>query len=397
MDAFYVSVELLRRPDLVGRPVIVGGLGGRSVVLSASYEARRFGVRSAMPMATARRQCPQAVVLEPHQETYRTFSRQLMDIFGSITPVVEQLSVDEAFLDIAGSMRRLGPPRAIGELIRARVAQEMGMTASVGIASTKFVAKIASTRSKPNGLLLIPREGTVPFLHSLDVSALWGVGAKTREALARVGIATVADVANTPPAVLRRLLGAANGAHVHELAWGRDPRPVTPVRREKSIGAEETFAADVSDDDVLHTELLRLAHKTAARLRAAGLQCRGVSLKLRYADFTTLTRTRTLPQPVDSAQLLYEAARGLLAALGARPMSVRLIGLRTEQLESAEGAALQLSLDGREDNWRSAEGALDRINQRFGELGLMPARLIQPSSKRPGGMEPPAPGEEPGS
>ncbi|MCC3293820.1 DNA polymerase IV [Arthrobacter sp. zg-Y411] len=381
MDAFYVSVELLKRPDLVGKPVIVGGLGGRSVVLSASYEARRYGVRSAMPMAVARRQCPQATVLEPHQEVYRSFSRKLMEIFESITPQVEQLSVDEAFLDISGSMRRLGAPREIGELIRERVAAEMGMTASVGIAATKFVAKIASTRCKPNGLLLVPKEQTVDFLHTLDVSALWGVGAKTREVLARVGIATVADVANTPPSVLRRLLGAV-GDHVYELSWGRDARQVTPVRKEKSIGAEETFARDVSDDEVLRTELLRLAHRSAVRLRAAGLQCRAVSLKLRYTDFTTLTRSRTLTEPVDSAQMIYEAARGLLAALGKRPQSVRLIGLRAEQLEPAQGAAMQLTLDGREDNWRATEDALDRINRRFGEMGVVPARLIAPARPR---------------
>ena len=382
MDAFYVSVELLKRPGLTGRPVIVGGLGGRSVVLSASYEARRFGVRSAMPMAVARRQCPQAVVLEPHQDEYRQVSGRLMAIFDSITPLVEPLSVDEAFLDISGAMRRLGTPQQIGELIRRRVAAELGITASVGIAATKFVAKIASTRSKPDGLLLIPQDQTVAFLHTLDVSALWGVGAKTRETLARVGISTVEDVARTPLSVLRRLLGVT-GEHVHELSWGRDPRPVSPVRQEKSIGAEETFARDVSDDEVLHTELLRLAHRTAVRLRAAGLQCRAVSLKLRYADFTTLTRTRSLREPLDSAQLIYEEARALLTAVGPRRMDVRLIGLRTERLESAQGAAVQLTLDGRDDNWRSAEDALDRINARFGELGVMPARLLPSSRQRP--------------
>ncbi|WP_268753585.1 DNA polymerase IV [Arthrobacter sp. Edens01] len=384
MDAFYVSVELLRRPDLRGTPVIVGGLGGRSVVLSASYEARRFGVRSAMPMATARRMCPQAQILEPHQEVYRQVSARLMGIFESITPLVEPLSVDEAFLDVAGSMRRLGPPRQIGELIRSRVSRELGITASVGIASSKFVAKIASTRSKPDGLLVVPKEETIAFLHALDVSALWGVGAKTRETLARVGINTVSDVAHTPPTVLQRLLGAT-GRHVYDLSWGRDSRPVTPVRVEKSIGAEETFARDVDEDEVLETELLRLAHRTAARMRAAGLQCRSVSLKLRYADFSTLTRSRTLSEPVDSAQLLYEAVRGLLGGLGVRPMSVRLIGLRAENLEPA-GAAQQLTLDGRDDNWRSAEDALDKINQRFGQAGIMPARLIgREKSRKPEG------------
>ena len=384
MDAFYVSVELLRRPDLRGTPVIVGGLGGRSVVLSASYEARRFGVRSAMPMATARRMCPRAQILEPHQEVYRQVSARLMGIFESITPLVEPLSVDEAFLDVAGSMRRLGPPRQIGELIRSRVSRELGITASVGIASSKFVAKIASTRSKPDGLLVVPKEETIAFLHALDVSALWGVGAKTRETLARVGINTVSDVAHTPPTVLQRLLGAT-GRHVYDLSWGRDSRPVTPVRVEKSIGAEETFARDVDEDEVLETELLRLAHRTAARMRAAGLQCRSVSLKLRYADFSTLTRSRTLSEPVDSAQLLYEAVRGLLGSLGVRPMSVRLIGLRAENLEPA-GAAQQLTLDGRDDNWRSAEDALDKINQRFGQAGIMPARLIgREKSRKPEG------------
>ena len=382
MDAFYVAVELLRRPELAGKPVIVGGLGARSVVLSASYEARRFGVRSAMPMVSARRLCPQAEILEPHQDVYRQVSARIMAIFESITPLVEPLSVDEAFLDIAGSMRRLGPPRRIGELIRSRVSQELGITASVGIASTKFVAKIASTRSKPNGLLLVPREETISFLHGLDVSALWGVGAKTREALARVGISTVSDVAHTPPAVLQRLLGAT-GRHVHDLSWGLDARAVTPVRAEKSIGAEETFARDTDEDEVLETELLRLAHRTAARMRAAGLQSRSVSLKLRYADFSTLTRSRTLTEPVDSAQLLYEAVRGLLAGLGRRPMSVRLIGLRAEHLEPADGAGQQLTLDGRDDNWRSAEDALDRINRRFGESGIMPARLLGREKNKP--------------
>ncbi|MER2135360.1 MAG: DNA polymerase IV [Arthrobacter sp.] len=384
MDAFYVAVELLRRPELAGKPVIVGGLGGRSVVLSASYEARRFGVRSAMPMASARRLCPQAQILEPHQDVYRQVSSRIMAIFESITPLVEPLSVDEAFLDIAGSMRRLGPPRRIGELVRSRVSQELGITASVGIASTKFVAKIASTKSKPNGLLLVPRDETISFLHALDVSALWGVGAKTREALARVGINTVSDVAHTPPAVLQKLLGAT-GRHVYDLSWGRDARAVTPVRVEKSIGAEETFARDVDEDEVLETELLRLAHRTAARMRAAGLQARSVSLKLRYADFSTLTRSRTLTEPVDSAQLLYEVVRGLLAGLGRRPMSVRLIGLRAENLEPADGAGQQLTLDGRDDNWRSAEDALDRINRRFGESGIMPARLLGREKNRPQG------------
>lgn len=380
MDAFYVSVELLSRPDLRGKPVIAGSPSGRSVVLSASYEARRFGVRSAMPMATAMRLCPHAVILEPHHQLYAEVSASIMEIFGTITPLVEQLSVDEAFLDVAGSIRRLGSPRAIGELIRATIHRELGITASVGIASTKFVAKIASTRAKPDGLLLIPAARTVEYLHTLPVSALWGVGAKTQEVLARLGISTVEDVARTPVSVLQRTLGAT-GAHVHRLAWGQDPRPVTVSRQEKSIGAEETFASDVDDDDALRAELLRLAHRTASRLRSAQLQTSGVSLKLRYADFSTLTRSRRLPEPTDSAHAVYLAACQLLASLGERPLSVRLIGIRAERLDDAAGSSHQLTIDRQDDNWRLAEKALDRVNGKFGASMVMPARLLRPPSR----------------
>lgn len=377
MDAFYVSVELLSRPELRGKAVIAGSPSGRSVVLSASYEARRFGVRSAMPMATAMRLCPQAVILEPHHHLYAEVSASVMDIFGTITPLVEQLSVDEAFLDVSGSMRRLGSPRAIGELIRATIQRELGITASVGIASTKFVAKIASTRAKPDGLLLIPAARTVEYLHTLPVSALWGVGAKTQEVLDRLGIRTVEDVARTPVSVLQRTLGAT-GAHVHRLAWGKDPRPVTVSRQEKSIGAEETFASDVDDDDTLRAELLRLAHRTASRLRSARLQTGGVSLKLRYADFSTLSRSRRLPEPTDSAHALYMAACQLLESVGVRPLSVRLIGIRAERLEDETGSSHQMTIDRQDDNWRLAEKALDRVNGRFGASMVMPARLLKP-------------------
>lgn len=380
MDAFYVAVELLDRPHLKGQPVIVGSTAGRSVVLSASYEARRFGVRSAMPMATARRLCPRAEVLEPRQGAYREVSRAVMELFRSITPQVEPLSVDEAFLDVSGSVRRLGPPSDIGALIRRRVASELGITASVGIAATKFVAKIASTRAKPDGLLIIRPEETVPYLHTLPVEALWGIGEKTRTVLARAGIHTIADVAHTPEPALRRLLGAIGG-QVYRLAWGVDERPVTPERVEKSIGAEETFAEDTAGNDVLFRELLRLAHRTAGRLRGAEKMCRSVSLKVRYADFSTLTRSRTFSEPVDGAQPLYAAARSLLEGLGERPMSVRLLGIRAEHLEDVHAVGRQLSLDPQEGNWRRLEDTLDRVHDRFGAEGLVPARLL-PSERR---------------
>ncbi|NKX51547.1 DNA polymerase IV, partial [Arthrobacter deserti] len=269
---------------------------------------------------------------------------------------------------------------------RGTIRRELGITATVGIAATKFVAKIASTQAKPDGLLLVPQEHTVQFLHTLPVGALWGVGAKTRETLARLGIRTVADLAHTPPSALHKLLGAA-GDQVHRLAWGIDGRQVTPERTEKSIGAEETFDEDVSGTGQLRRELLRLAHRTAARLRASGLQCRTVALKLRYSDFTTITRSRRLPEPADSAQQLYAAAGFLLEALGPRPQPVRLVGLRAEQLEPSEGAGRQLSLDGSGGHWRSAEQALDGVNRKYGGTGLVPAALLNAPGRRP---KPPA-------
>ncbi|MDT0170105.1 DNA polymerase IV [Pseudarthrobacter sp. BRE9] len=382
MDAFFVSVELRTRPELRGKPVIVGFPGERSVVLSGSYEARAFGVKSAMPMAVAMRMCPQAVVIEPRHKLYYEVSGQLMAIFESITGLVEPLSVDEAFLDVTGALRRLGPPRGIGELIRRRVAAELGITASVGIAETKFVAKIASTRCKPDGLLLIGPDETVPYLHSLPVGALWGVGAKTGEVLAKMGIRTVADVAATPVSSLKKVLGAT-GEHVHQLAWGIDPRPVTPVRLEKSIGAEETFAVDTTDDALLRRELLRLSHRTATRLRSSGMVARTVALKLRFADFSTITRSRTVQTPVDSAQLVYAVALQLLESLGTRAMAVRLVGVRAEQLEEAARTSLQLSIDRREENWRAAEQALDEVTRKFGSKSVLPARLME-QENRPG-------------
>ncbi|SDT16965.1 DNA polymerase-4 [Pseudarthrobacter equi] len=379
MDAFFVSVELRTRPELRGKPVIVGFPGERSVVLSGSYEARAFGVKSAMPMAVAARMCPQAVIIEPRHKLYYEVSAQLMAIFESVTELVEPLSVDEAFLDVTGAIRRLGPPRDIGELIRRRVASELGITASVGIAESKFVAKIASTRCKPDGLLLIGPDQTVPYLHSLPVGALWGVGAKTAEVLARMGIRTVADVAATPVSTLRRMLGAG-GEHVHRLSWGIDPRAVTPVRLEKSIGAEETFAVDTSDDALLHRELLRLSHRTAGRLRSSGMVARTVALKLRFADFSTITRSRTLQAPVDSAQLIYAVAVQLLESVGPRAMSVRLVGVRAEQLEDTATTSVQLTIDRRDENWRAAEQVLDEVTRKFGSKSVLPARLMEPGS-----------------
>jgi DNA polymerase-4 len=375
MDAFYASVELIDRPRLHGLPVIVGGGGSRGVVLSATYEARRYGVHSAMPMGRARRLCPQAVVLEPERHRYAEVSRSVMDIFHSITPLVEPLSLDEAFLDVSGAGRRLGSPARIAQLIRDRVSDEQRITCSVGVADTKFVAKLASGMAKPDGMLVVPTVRTVTFLHRLPVSALWGVGERTAEELRRLGLHTVADIAHTPLATLERALGAT-GVHLHELSWGRDERGVVPERAEKSIGAEETFARDVDDGDVVQRELLRLSEKVAARLRAVGLIGRTVVLKVRFADFTTITRSRTLPEHTDVARMLYTTAGSLYRALGLERARVRLVGVRVEGLVTSAEGHHQLALDERERGWREAEQAMDRASARFGAGAVRPATLV---------------------
>ncbi len=375
MDAFFASVELIARPDLHGLPVIVGG-GSRGVVLSATYEARRFGVHSAMPMSRARRLCPAGIILEPHHDRYAEVSRGVMEIFRSVTPLVEPLSLDEAFLDVSGAIRRLGPPTRIAQLIRDRVADEQLITCSVGVAATKFVAKLASGRAKPDGLLLVPAAQTVPFLHRLPVGALWGVGERTEEVLTRLGLRTVADLAHTPVDTLRRALGDAAGSHLHDLAWGRDPRPVVPESVEKSIGAEETFARDVDDPEVVLRELLRLSQKVAARLRAAGSVGRTIVLKVRFADFTTITRSRTLREHTDVGQVVYATARDLFTALGLDRARLRLVGVRAEGLVDVAAGHRQLALGERPQGRREAEQAADQAAERFGPGAVRPATLV---------------------
>ena len=381
MDAFYASVELRSRPELIGTPVIVGGLGSRSVVLSATYEARAFGVHSAMPMMRARRLCPQATVISPSHRVYDEASRGVMEVFRSITPLVEPLSLDEAFLDVAGAQRRLGSPRLIGELIRARVEDEQGITCSVGVAPTKFVAKLASARAKPNGLIVVPRDDVIAFLHPLPVGVLWGVGDKTEEALTRLGLRTIGDIAHTPVATLQRALGPAAGAHLSALAWGRDERSVVPHEPDKSIGAEETFARDVDDPAVVRRELLRLSERTAARLRSAGLVGRTISIKVRFADFTTITRAKTIHEATDVARIVYETAGALYDALGLQRARIRLVGVRVEGLTPADSTPRQLALAGGREEWRAAERAADRAAARFGAGAVVPAVLVDPARR----------------
>jgi DNA polymerase-4 len=378
MDAFYASVELRERPELLGTPVIVGGLGSRSVVLSATYEARAFGVHSAMPMMRARRVCPQATVIAPTPGAYAEASRGVMEIFRSITPLVEPLALDEAFLDVGGARRRLGTAREIGELIRARVADEQRLPCSVGVASTKFLAKLASGRAKPDGLLVVARDDVVAFLHPLPVGALWGVGERTEEVLTRLGLRTIGDIAHTAPTTLARALGPAAGAALAALAWGRDERPVVAHEPDKSVGAEETFARDVDDPVVIRRELLRLSERTAARLRSAGHVGRTVSLKVRFADFTTITRAKTLGEPTDVARVVYDTARGLYDALHLERARIRLVGVRVEGLTDTAVTPRQLAIGGAGEDWRAAERAADRAAARFGAGAVRPAALVEP-------------------
>ncbi|MGB2839193.1 MAG: DNA polymerase IV [Actinomycetes bacterium] len=377
MDAFYASVELLRHPDLVGTPVVVAGGGTRGVVLSATYEARALGVHSAMPTSRARRLCPNATFLPPHHDDYFRISAGVMAIFGSITPSFEPLSLDEAFLDVGGALRRLGSPSQIGELIRTRVHDEQGITCSVGVASTKFVAKLASGRCKPDGLLVVPADRVIDFLHPLQIGALWGVGDKTEEALHRLGLRTVADLANTPVGTLERALGAAAGRHLWQLAWGRDERAVVPDTPEKSVSRDRTFEADVDDGDVVRRELLALSQSVARQLRAKALAGRTIAIKVRFADFTTISRSRTLAHPTDVARDIYATAVALFDALGLDRARLRLVGVRVEGLVDGSTVAHQLTFDERPEAWREAERAADRAADRFGRGVVRPASLVE--------------------
>ena len=384
MDAFYASASLISRPELVGRPVIIGGASGRSVVLSATYEARAFGVTSAMPMARARRLCPQAVIIEPDHRRYAAISDAIMATFATITEHVEPLSLDEAFLDVSGAMRRLGRPTRIAEQLRDTIADEQGITCSVGVAATKFVAKLASSLAKPDGLIVVPRDETVAFLHQLPVGAIWGVGEKTEEHLHRLGLRTVADLAHTPTETLQRALGDVAGRNLHDLAWGLDPRSVVPVRREKSIGADETFSHDISDPAAIHRELLRLSDRTAARARSAGMTGRTVSIKVRFADFTTITRSKTLRHHTDVSREIFATARELYDRLGLQRARIRLVGVRLEGLVETGMAPIQARLDDPEHGWREADIAVDRASARFGAGSVRPASLMP---ERPSGSQ----------
>ena len=386
MDAFFVSVELLDHPELRGRPVIVGGAGDRGVVAAASYEARSFGVFSAMPSVRARRLCPHAVFLQGRHHRYGEVSARVMAIFRSFTPLVEPISLDEAFLDVTGARRLHGPAPVIADHIRGRVLDEEGLTCSVGVAPSKFVAKLASEAAKPRisaqgpvpgiGVRVVQADEVLAFLHPLPVQALWGVGPATLQRLERLGIATVGDLAAMPPTVLTGALGTAAGTHLHALANGIDDRAVEPDRRVKSVGHEETFARDHHRRETLERELVRLADSVGARLRAAGVAGRTITLKVRFHDFRTITRSTTLAGATDSAPTIAQEAKALLAAVDPSA-GVRLIGVSVSGLR--DGSTRQLSLDDVDSgSWDDANLAVDAIRARFGASAIGPATLAEP-------------------
>jgi DNA polymerase IV len=382
MDAFYASVAIRDRPELQDLPVVVGG-GYRGVVLSANYRARAYGIRSAMPMTRARRLCPNAVVVSPDSETFDRFgvvSKSVMESFRQVTPLVEVLSLDEAFLDVSGSVRRLGSPYAIAELLRARIYDEQGITCSVGMAATVAVAKLASRRAKPDGIVVVPPSAVTTFLHPLDVGELWGVGEKTSELLHRLGLSSVGDVAHTPMTTLQRAVGVGMARQLHQLAWGTDRRVVAarrgPDEPDKTIGADETFGRDTDDRSVLLREILRLSAKVAGRMRTARVAGRTVTLKVRFADFTTITRSRTRGEATDVTQEIYGTASDLFTALGLQRARIRLVGVRVEGLVPRDTVQRQLVLGEREHGWADADTAVDRATQRFGTAAVRPASLL---------------------
>jgi DNA polymerase-4 len=386
MDAFYASVAVRERPELFDVPVIVGG-GSRGVVLSANYLARQTGVRSALPMTRARRMCPQAVVIPPDFETFATVSASVMENFRRITPLVEVLSLDEAVLDIRGSTRRLGTPGEIAEQLRATIHDEQGITCSVGLAATMTMAKLASRWAKPDGVFACPPSSVTTMLHPLDVGDLYGVGDKTRELLHRLGLVTVGNLAHTPVRTLQRALGDHLGRHLHDLAWGIDDRQVVARTSggyfgvlggdpDKSIGANETFAHDTDDRAVIVRELLRLTDRVTTRMRVAGGAGRTVTLTVRFADFTTITRSRTLAEATDVTQEVYREAVRSYDALGLQRARIRLVGVRLEGLMARERVHRQLVLGERDHGWSDADRAADRVVRRFGAGSVRPASLL---------------------
>ena len=375
MDAFYASVAEKDNPKLKGKAVVVGA-GRRGVVSAANYEARKFGIRAAMPVYKAKALAPHAIFISPDMARYEEVSRSVMSIFHDITPLVEPISLDEAFLDVTGARRLLGDGQTIAKLIRARVEQKEGITCSVGIAHNKFIAKIASNQCKPNGLLEIDPEGVLEFLHPLAAKEIWGVGPKTNEQLAKMGLQTVGDIANTPRSTLIRVLGQASGSSLYELAWGRDYRDVEIEHIEKSISSSETFDQDLDSQEEILKEFLRLTERSVERMREKGFAAGTISIKVRFTDFKTISRSKTVDLPITGTQEIFEVVKNLYLALNLENVLIRLVGVSLDSLVEDEEIN-QMVLGQRTSGWQQADKAVDRIKNKFGSASLRPARLVE--------------------
>ena len=377
MDAFYASIEQLEHPEWRGQPVIVGGVNSRrGVVSTASYEARVFGVRSAMPVSEARRRCPQGIYVAGRNDVYGGYSSRLMDLLGEFSPEVEQISVDEAFLDMTGTASLLGPPSEAAHRLKAEIREKLGLTASVGIAPNKFVAKIASDLNKPNGLTLVSKYGVQAFLDPLPVERLLGVGPKTVPYLHQMGLRTLGQVRACGAEALGKKLGGEFGAHLHALACGEDPRDIESSRDEKSLSHEVTFEEDKQDRDILGRELLDLCDRVARRARGHGLSGRTISLVWRDPDFSRHSRNRTLSEPTRDSSVLYQTTLTLLREVTGvgKARRFRLLGVRL----SGFGVEEQLSLFGSKQNSGGVDRAMDAVRDRFGEDAVSRGRNVSP-------------------
>ncbi|MBI5584934.1 MAG: DNA polymerase IV [Deltaproteobacteria bacterium] len=378
MDAFYASVEVLDDPSLKGRPVIVGGLSGRGVVSAASYEARKYGIHSAQPMATARRLCPAGAFLPVRMARYQELSREIFRLFKTFTPLVEPLSIDEAFLDVTGSLRLFGPAEEIARQVKTLVREKTGLTVSAGVAPNKFLAKIASDLEKPDGLTVVSPQGIQDFLDPLAIERLWGVGPATRKELSLLGVATIGDLRRLPRSLLEQRWGES-GRRLSVLSRGLDDREVQTVRESKSVGHEATFGADLLDPEAIRKQLLELSHKTARRMRAEGFAGRTITLKVKYRDFTRITRSRTLDEATDDGQVIYRIGAGLLCKtdVGRRP--IRLVGISVSQpareAENGQLALFQPEAGGEKS--KKMNQALDDILRKYGARALRPASLVE--------------------
>jgi len=374
MDAFYASVEERDDPKLKGKAVVVG-MGKRGVVSAANYEARKVGIRAAMPIYKAKALAPYAVFIAPNMARYTEVSEQVMAIFRDVTPYVEPISLDEAFLDVTGARRLLGSGQEIADQIRKRVEKDLGITCSVGIAHNKFIAKIASGHCKPNGVLEVDPEKMLEFLHPLAANEIWGVGPKTNEQLEKMGLFTIADIANTPRSTLIRVLGQASGSSLYELAWGRDYRDVITEHIEKSISASQTFDVDLYQQEEILKEFLRLTEKSADRMRGKGLATNTISIKVRFTDFKTISRSKTLDLPTTGTQEIFEVAKALYLGLNLDRVLIRLVGVSLDSLVENDDVT-QMVLGERTSSWQQADRAIDRVKAKFGRSSLRPARLV---------------------